>query len=110
MSDFAKGALTGLAAAAALLLCWLAVALAGMRGMYADFGGRVPAITALAVSAAWRWGGAAAGLLAVGALGWRRPKRATAYVLVAALLGAAVVATWWWSQAPLRELAGNIGE
>jgi uncharacterized membrane protein len=109
VTDFARGVVTGLAAATCLLQAWLAVNLSGLRAMYADIGfGALPATTALVLSPIWCWGVVGVGLAAVVALCWCRPRGAIAYgALTVALIGA-LAATWYFAYAPITALAGQI--
>ena len=105
---FAQGICVGFASVLVLLHVWLAFELTGMRAMYRDFGGEVPAVTRVVISVGWMWGAPVAGALAVAGLLVRRPRATWPFVVVAALLLLSVAGTWHWSQQPLRELAGNI--
>jgi hypothetical protein len=103
-----NGVLAGVAAAAVLAQLWLAVELCGYPGMYAQFGGKLPALTRLAISPLWRWAAPLLGTSEVGVLLWRRPASTRLHGLVAGLLVAAVIATWYFAQAPLNALAEKI--
>jgi hypothetical protein len=89
---------------------WLAVHGAGMRAMYADFGGKLPVATRLVISSAWLWGVPVVGFGMVSFLIIRRPQALAVYVGIAVILFVTALATYQLMEAPLTELAGKLAE
>jgi hypothetical protein len=104
-----KGVALGIAIAMTSVIALLAFELRGIGAMYADFGNtRLPLLTQITISAAWRVGAPVVGAAACAGLWFRRPPSLVPYVVVAVLLVATAVLTWYGPRLPIFELTGNI--
>ena len=97
-----------LAGLALALQTWLAVQLAPMRAMYAEFSARLPLATEIAISPAWRYG-AAFGILALLVLAIAKRNSKPTLAVIAGTVGVVcVAATYVVAQWPIFELAGAV--